>query len=215
MGYEAILFDNDGVLTHPTPTTVVRRGVREAFAAFDVEPTTEAVDGVVHGGLTDLRRICDHHDLDHEAFWPHREARVAAAQRRAMETGEKPLYTDVDALTDLDVPLGVVSNNQAETVEGVLAAFDLGDRFDVAYGRTPTIEGFRRRKPEPHYLEAALDDLGVDDALFVGDSNADLLAASRADCDAAFVRRPHRADYDLAADPDHVIDSLADLPAIC
>jgi len=215
MSYEAVVFDTDGVLTRPTPTSVVRRAVRAAFAEFGVEPTTEAVDGTIHGGLTRLRRVCELYDLDPVAFWPRREAQVAAAQRLAMEAGEKPLYDDVDALDRLDVPLGVVSNDQAETVEAALDVFDLRERFPVAYGRPPTVEGFRRRKPAPDSLEAALDDLGVDDALFVGDSNVDVLAASRVGCDVAFVRRPHRADYQLAAEPTYELDSLAALPSLC
>lgn len=215
MSYEAVVSGDDGVLTEPTPSEVLRRAVRDAFAEFDAEPTTEGVDGVVHGGLTRIKRVCEVHDVDPEAFWPRREARAADAQRVGMESGTKPLYDDADAVGELDVPLGVVSSSQHATVEHVLDVYDLREHFAVAYGREPRVDALRRCKPSPHYLERALSDLAVESALYVGDSNVGVLAASRAGIDSAYVRRPHRADYRLAADPTYEIDSLRDLSAIC
>ncbi|WP_129112780.1 HAD family hydrolase [Halegenticoccus tardaugens] len=214
MTYDAIVLDNDGVLTHLTRTDVVRAAVEAAFAEFDAEPTVEGVDGVIHGSLTQIRRVCDLHGIDPEAFWPRREAQAAEAQRLAIESGAKPLYDDVSALYDIaddDLDLGVVSNNQHATVRHVLDAFDLDGLFSVAYGREPTIEGFRRRKPEPYYLERAVDELGAERALYVGDSNVDVLAADRAGLDVAFIRRGHRAEYELVAEPTHEIETLSDL----
>jgi HAD superfamily hydrolase (TIGR01549 family) len=215
MSYEAVVFDNDGVLTVPTGSEVYRAAVRTAFEEFGVDPTTEGVDGIVHGSLTRIQRVCNVHGVDHEEFWPRHEAHAAAAQREALERGIKTRYEDFDALRSLDVPLAVVSNNQQATVDHVVEVFDLDDLFEVTYGREPTIEGVRRKKPSSHYVERALEALDVESALYVGDSNVDVLAADRAGIDSAFVHRPHRADYQLAADPTHELDSLHDLPALC
>jgi HAD superfamily hydrolase (TIGR01549 family) len=215
MCYEAVILDNDGVLTEPTPTAVYRAAVRTAFDEFGVDPTTEAVDGVVHGSLARIRNVCEYHGVDHEAFWPRHEANAAAAQREAIERGEKTLYDDVEALWDLDRTLAVVSNNQHETVETIVDQFGLGDRFASVSGRDPSLDGFRRRKPSPHYLERTIEALDAERVLYVGDSNVDLLAADRAGVDSAFVRRPHRADYQLAADPTYEVDSLYDVAAVC
>ncbi|WP_101294979.1 HAD family hydrolase [Halegenticoccus soli] len=189
MSYDAIILDNDGVLTHLTGTDVVR---------------------------------------------------AAEAQRAALQTGAKPLYDDVAYLFDLagdeptrpvdldddgssrpvdfagdgparPIDLAVVSNNQHATVEHILDVFGLDDLFSVAYGREPTIEGFRRRKPEPYYLELAVSELGAENALYVGDSNVDVLAADRAGVDVAFIRRPHRAEYELVAEPTYEIETLEEL----
>jgi HAD superfamily hydrolase (TIGR01549 family) len=214
MSYDAVLFGNDGVLTHLTPTDVWRRAIRDAFDAFGVDPTTEGVDGVMHGSAAHVASVCELHDLDHATFWDHHERHLARAQRAAMASGEKPLYADVAAITELPVPLGVVSNNQHETVEGVIDVFGLEGVFDVVSGRDSSVEGYRRRKPDPHYIERALDDLGVDSALYVGDSNVDVVAADRAGLDAAFVRRPHRADYELAADPTYELGSLDEVVSL-
>jgi HAD superfamily hydrolase (TIGR01549 family) len=215
MCYEAVILDNDGVLTEPTPTAVQRAAVRAAFDEFGVDPTTEAVDGVVHGSLTRIRSVCDFHDVDHETFWPRHEANAAAAQREAIERGDKTLYDDVEALWDLDRTLAVVSNNQHETVETIVERFELDGLFERVSGRDPSLDGFRRRKPSPHYLERTIEALDADSVLYVGDSNVDVLAANRAGVDSAFVRRPHRSDYRLAADPTYEVDSLYDVAAVC
>ncbi len=43
----------------------------------------------------------------------------------------------------------------------------------------------------------------------------DVLAATRAGADSAFIRRPHRDDYQLAANPTYEVESLDDVVAIC
>jgi HAD superfamily hydrolase (TIGR01509 family) len=163
-----------------------------------------------------MRTVADAHGVDAEAFWARREAKAAAAQRAEMEDGSKPLYDDVAAIADLDASLGVVSNNQHATVEAVVDVFGLDGVFEDACGREPTLAGFERTKPDPHYVERTLSTLGADpgEALFVGDSNADLLAAENAGVDSAFVARPHREGYERATEPTHVVGSLADLPDV-
>jgi phosphoglycolate phosphatase-like HAD superfamily hydrolase len=225
MRYEAILVDVDGVLTERTPSEVSRAAARAAFAEFDADPTTEGVDGVLHGSLARIRRVCDLHDVPTESFWSRHEARAVAAQREAIEAGSKPLYDDVDALSTLGCDLAVVSSNQHRTVEHVLDAHGIEGMFSVVYGREPSLDAVRRTKPSPYYLERALRDLdlgaeGDEDgdgpaALYVGDSNVDIVAATRAGIDSAFVRRPHRHGYELAADPTYELESLHDLPAVC
>ncbi len=224
MSYDAVLFDNDGVLTHLTATNVWHTAVRDAFAEFDTDPADESVERIVNGDLGSVECVCTDHDVDTADFWVAYEHHAATAQRAAMEDGTKPLYDDVSSLYDLTVPLAVVSNNQHATVEHIVDVFDLDDLFSVAYGRSPSLDGFRRRKPSPHYLELALDEMGLvvgdDDrsdrssVLYVGDSNVDLIAAERAGLDSAFVRRPHRADYELAADPTHEVRSLDEVVAM-
>ncbi|MFC7202922.1 HAD family hydrolase [Haloferax namakaokahaiae] len=215
MCYDAVLFDNDGILTRPTLLEVQREAVRRAFEEFGIAPTTETVDGVLHGSLTQLRHICDVHDVPCEVFWEHHEAHAAETQRTCLENGSKPLYDDIGVLDYLDQPLAIVSNNQHATIEYILDVFGLEGHFEVAYGRDPTIDGARVKKPNPHYIERALAELGVERALYVGDSNVDIVAANRAGIDVAFIRRPHRDGYELAADPTYEFDSLDELTAVC
>ena len=220
MAYDAVVFDNDGVLTHLTDWDLIRGAIRETFAEFGVDPHDEHVEDALRGEPERLYWLADHHGFDPDRFWARREAHAAAAQRDAMVSGNKPLYDDCAVLPQLrarhDLPLGVVSNNQHETIQHVLEVHGVAELFDTAYGREPTFDGARRKKPDPHYLNRALADLDVEPAttLYVGDSDSDVLAAHNAGVDSAFLRRPHRHGYDLDVEPTHEITSLRELPAL-
>jgi len=206
------VFDMDGVLLTMTDEGVIDRAVREAFAAFGVEPTDEAVEPFARADATGLAVACEPHDLDPESVWPAREWAACWLQAREMDASRKRPYDDVaDALAAIDARLGLVSNNQHHTVGYALDRFGLDGAFETAYGRGHTVEALRRRKPDPHYLDRALSDLGTRDALYVGDSGVDVEAATRAGVDSAFVRRDHRADYPLRAEPDYEVPDLAAL----
>jgi len=210
--YDAVLFDLDGVLAEPTDTAVIQWAVERSFLEFGVEsPRSEPVERIADGDLSALETVERHHGIDQGTLWQRRERNAVAEQCAAIRRGEKPCYDDVTALDRLRMPLGVVSNNQHETVEFVLDFHDLTDRFDTAYGRFPTLAGRTRSKPSPYYIEQALADIGARNALFVGDSNSDMVAAERASIDAAFLRRAHRADYERTADADAEFASLTAL----
>jgi phosphoglycolate phosphatase-like HAD superfamily hydrolase len=215
MAYDAVVFDNDGVLTRLTDWELVRQSIRDTFAEFGAEASDDHVEDVLRATPERVRRVAGEHGLDPETLWRRREANAAAVQREAMLAGDKPLYDDFDALRalreDHGLDLGVVSNNQHETVEHVLDVHGVGDLFSTAYGREPTLSGITRKKPDPHYLDRALSDLRAEEALYVGDSGSDVEAAHNAGVDSAFVRREHRAEYDLSVDPTHEIASLHDL----
>ncbi|ROO90482.1 HAD superfamily hydrolase (TIGR01458 family) [Actinocorallia herbida] len=73
-------------------------------------------------------------------------------------------------------------------------------------------------KPSPAFFHAALARLGADTGVMVGDDlEADVLGAQRAGLTGVQVRTGKFREKDLAAAfaaPDHVIDSVADLPAL-
>jgi HAD superfamily hydrolase (TIGR01549 family) len=241
--YDAIIFDNDGVLVELVALDVLRDAAWEAFEAVGVaerspaarqtqsgdvaerssaarrtqsgdvaEPDPAHVERMVVGVTPDdLTTVAGAYDLDPEEFWRARDRAASEAQIEEIRAGRKALYDDVDALDALDTPMGIVSTNQQATVEFVLEFFDLGHLFEAVYGREPTPESLRLKKPETHYLERAMDDLGSETPLFVGDSETDLVAARRAGVDSAFIRRDHRADLILDEEPTHEIESLWDL----
>jgi HAD superfamily hydrolase (TIGR01549 family) len=213
MSYEAVLFDNDGVLVEPVGRSVLRRATWEAFDALGVsDPDPDDVDRVSIGVTPDLlSTVCATYDLDPERFWRARDYHSSHAQRAELRAGRAALYDDFDAVRDVDAPRGIVSSNQQETVEFMHDFFATRDLFATAYGRDPTIRSLSRKKPDPYYLHRALSDLDADAALFVGDSESDVLAARNAGLDAAFVRRPHRESYELSVAPTYELDGLADL----
>ncbi|PSQ15255.1 hydrolase [Halobacteriales archaeon QS_8_69_26] len=214
MAYDAVLFDNDGVLVRPVERSVLATAIRATFEEFGVDPPDEAVEALSFAVAPEApRRIGNEHGIDPDALWRRRDRNASLAQRVEMVAGRKGPYDDLSAIADLDRPMGIVSSNQHATIEFQLAEFDLREWFPVAYGREPGLAGIDRKKPDPHYLERACADLGVDpaDALYVGDRGSDVRAAHNAGADAAFLRRDHVADADLSADPEYEVRSLADL----
>jgi len=213
--YDAIIFDNDGVLVTPNTPPLLEPAVHAAFADVGVaDPPDDQVQDLLRGVDPDwVREVCETHGVDPAQFWRRRDARFCQAQRAAIRAGRKGGYDDLAALDSLtaDTGLGIVSSNQHATIEYILDTFDLRTQFDTWYGREPTLESLERRKPEPYYLEQALADLGTENALFVGDSESDVLAAENVGIDSAFVRRSHSADVNLPVEPTLEITSLTDL----
>jgi len=210
--YEAVIFDNDGVIVHPTTDSVFEEAAHRLFAAFDAEPDPRHVARINDGPSREtVVEIATAYDIEPTAFWTRHETVKAEAQLAALRAGEKSLYDDIEAVGSLPVPLALVSNNQHETVENILELFDLHHLFETYYGRRPSIDGMARRKPDPSYIEQAMDDLGTRSVLYVGDSNIDIEAAATAGIDSAYVARPHRADYTLNREPTHRIDGLGEL----
>lgn len=210
--YDAVLFDNDGVLVELIEIDRIYDAVAETFAEFGVEPSPDEIERLVGVSPEELARICRKHDLDADEFWRRRDANVSRVQREAVDAGEKSPYDDIDAVERIasSRPAAVVSNNQQTTVDHIVDSFGMSF-FDVCYGRQPTVESLRRKKPSPFYVERSLRELGVDDALYVGDSPTDVLAAERAGIDSAFVRREHRRDAELPTQPTYEVGSLHEL----
>ncbi|AFZ73286.1 HAD family hydrolase [Natronobacterium gregoryi] len=212
--YDAIVFDNDGVLTTPTDYDVLIDAVHDAFVSVGVpEPPTDHVETLISPDVPTLRRVANEHGLEPNELWNARERAAIDAQLEEMRAGRKRPYDDVAALVALETPTAIVSNNQHRTIENVLEEFELTEYgFDIWYGREPTVRGIERKKPTPYYLESAIEELGASNPLYVGDSQVDVLAADNAGVDSAFIRRDHRLDYELSVEPEYEIESLSVLP---
>ena len=83
----------------------------------------------------------------------------------------------LDRLRAAGFRLAVVSNKFDGAVKGLCAAY-FGARIPVAIGESPTVA----RKPAPDAVLRALEELGstVGQAVYVGDSDVDLLTARNA-----------------------------------
>ena len=208
--YDAILFDNDGVLVEPPSDETLLAAAEAAFRAVGVEvPDEEHIADVVRGVTPDLlEEVCAAYDVDQHEFWEARDTHASEAQVAEFRDGDRGPYDDVAAIEDLAHDFGIVSSNQHETIEFVLDFCEFGDLFDTYYGRGMGVEDLRLKKPDPHFLERALADLGAESALFVGDSESDVEAARRAGLDSAFVRRDHCADVELSVEPTYEVEDL-------
>jgi HAD superfamily hydrolase (TIGR01549 family) len=217
MRYDTVVFDNDGVLVGRTSYDVLRGAMEETFAQFDItDPDPDHVDDMTIGASpADVTEVCTRYGLDPDRFWRARDRTLSRAQQVEARAGRKTPYDDIQTIAELDITCGIVSSNQQQTVDFLLDHFEVSNLFETAYGREATIESLDLRKPNPHYLEQALADLDADSALFVGDNESDIKAAHNAGIDSAFIRRPHRRNWDLEVWPTWDIDDLEDLHRIC
>ena len=101
-----------------------------------------------------------------------------------------------------------MSNNRQGTARFVTDYFEFP--MAVVRGRFPTLTEYGTRKPDPTYLEWALDRLDGEDVLFVGDRRSDVEAAHRADIDAALLARSGDPP-EGSPEPEHHIESLTEL----
>ncbi|WP_254543559.1 HAD family hydrolase [Halomarina pelagica] len=213
MTYDAVIFDNDGVLVELPSREVFRRATERTFREFDMRrPTRDDVRALVAGNVEGIRQLCQRHRVDAMDFCYEAAANAVREQKRELEVGLRSLYDDVHAVWSLDAPFGLVSNNQHEAVTYVLRFFGIEDRFEAVYGCPFTPEGLRRMKPDPYYLNEALSDLGTRDALYVGDSACDVEAAANAGIDSALLTRGRPVECEVA--PTYEIDGLDALPAL-
>jgi HAD superfamily hydrolase (TIGR01509 family) len=167
----------------------------------------------MHVTPEDLQSVSDEYGVDATDLWRARDEAFSRHQVADMRDGRKPLYGDYDAVRELDVPRGIVSTNQHRTIEEILDFHGIRGDFEAYYGREMEPASLHRKKPDSHYLDRALADLGVDPGrtLFVGDSDSDVEAAHNAGADSAFVWRDHRSEDDLASSPDYELETLHDL----
>ncbi|MGM0606429.1 MAG: HAD family hydrolase [Halobacteriota archaeon] len=214
--YDAVLFDNDGVLVSRTPFDALREAAWKTFQAMGIErPRPEDVESMTIGVTPEtVHTLSDRYDVDADTLWRTRDRTAAAIQRTEIRSGRKTPYDDVAALSTLELPTGIVSSNQQETVDFLVDRYPFYRSFSVAYGREPDIRSLTRKKPDPFYLERALETLRAENALFVGDNDSDVAAAENAGIDSAFIRRPHRVDHTPNPEPTYVVDDLHDVVAI-
>ena len=212
--YDAVVFDNDGVLVTVPSLPVFREAARRAFEGLGIDP--EPADVAAVSGAADPERvyeICERHGLDPDAFWRRRDREASLAQREEVRAGRTRPYDDLDVVRSLDARTAIVSSNQHETIEFLLDHLDLRGAFDAYFGREHSMAGVERKKPGTHYLDLAMTAIDADPGrtLMVGDSESDLRAAHAAGVDSAFLRRDHRADYELSVAPTHELSTLRDL----
>lgn len=212
---QLLLFDMDGVVLegHGTDPAVHDRALDDAIAEADLtvdDDTRSLLAGYEYD--TEFVQGCNRLGIDPVAFYGRREHYSTERVLDRLAAGHRSLYPDSEAIETLadDYALGLVSNNYDAVAAFVVDHYGL-DSFEYVRGRDPGVDGFYRRKPNPHYLLAGREALGGSDGLYVGDRATDVMAATRAGLDAIFLRRAHNRDVSLSVDPFAEIDSLTAL----
>ncbi|SNR39246.1 HAD family hydrolase [Halorubrum vacuolatum] len=231
-----VLFDMDGVLlvgptTHPG---VYRAATHDALSDVGIDDPSPSTADVLEALRYDpaMADACDSLGIDIDAWWAARERHASRRANARVRSGDRAVFSDAGAvLAGLrsEHRLGLVSNNREATVRFV-ADYCFPDTFDVVVGRHPTIDDYERRKPDPTFINRALDQLGctrdgdpgdgdgsAGDAagIYVGDRGSDVVAARRAGLEPILIERPYTTldPADVDATPAAWIDSLASLPS--
>ncbi|NJF24911.1 HAD family phosphatase [Thermococcus sp. Bubb.Bath] len=118
-------------------------------------------------------------------------------RKKMLAEGKIKAFPDVSALGELkklNLKLAAVSNASLENTLLVLRAFELDKYFDIILGKDySNLDGV---KPSPYLIQKALERLNLrpDEALVVGDSSNDIIAAHGAGVKAVNVLRFGKAD---------------------
>jgi phosphoglycolate phosphatase-like HAD superfamily hydrolase len=210
MSYDGLLLDHDGVIVTLGDHTALHDAAHGALRDVGVsDPAPDAVDTLsIAVSEAELVAVSERYDVDPGTLWRARDDRVRDALLDETTASRKAPYDDVATLADCTVPMGIVSNNQTRIVEFVLDHYDLDHHFGTIHARAPDRTSLTRKKPRPTYLEEAMADLGIENPLYVGDSESDVEAGQRAGLDVAFLRRDHTADATLDHDPTYDVAGL-------
>ena len=216
--YDAVLFDVDGTLCHRTQdtesmyTATFERAGEQLFgepaalwAELDGPPDHDDWIGYIGAGFARLAAQHGRTDADPIAL---AEALATAVDHTAVEPA--PDADRALAAAAERGPVGVVTNGPERRQRSKLEAIGVIDRFDVViYGGD-----LPRSKPHSLPFERALDalELPADRVLYVGNSlGYDVAGAQNAGLAAAWLRSDDDGD---SYDPEHTLDSLAELPEI-
>ena len=185
-GYEAVVYDLDGTLVElAVDWDAVADSVLDAYAERALIPPTEELWGLL--GAADeygIRAAVEEAIAVHERAGANESTRLPLGDRLAAAFDPSDDGPTVDGSHP---PAGVCSLNCEEACRIAVATHDLDDALveEAIVGRD-TVGSY---KPDPESLFAAIDRLGADpaDALFVGDSRRDAVAAERGGVDFAWV----------------------------
>ena len=191
-GYDAVVYDLDGTLVElAVDWDAVADAVLDVYAERALIPPTEELWGLL-GAADDygIRAEVEEAIASHERPGARESTRLPLGDRLATPapdggpSDESPADSDRSAAHP---PAGVCSLNCEAACRIAVETHGLGDALvsDAIVGRD-TVE---THKPDPGSLLAAVERLGADadDALFVGDSRSDAVAAERGGVDFAWV----------------------------
>ena len=206
MSYSAVIFDKDGVLINSFETV---------YSAMN--------KALTHHGYEKLGR-----EEFRKEWWGIRadnniERKLGISRERALEIFElyKQKRIELDHMTKLypgvktvlrqldgEYGLGVVTSTYRDVAIDLLEDFEINAFFDVVVGGDETTP-----KPAPDSILKACNDLGVEpeEAMFVGDTDADIGAGKSAGCTTVIVTTSKTRDELENVEGILIIDDLEEI----
>ncbi|CAG7642747.1 Pyrophosphatase PpaX [Paenibacillus solanacearum] len=175
MTIKAVLFDFDGTLADTLPLSF--RAFQAVFQAYDKRDVTIEQLVSMFGPTEDeilLRNLENKHRAP-EAIRDY--YRMYREGHRDGQCLPQDIVSMLDTIGSLHIKMGVITGKSRQAYRISAEALDLDRYFDVVI----TGDDVQRPKPDPEGIDMALASLGVkrEEAVFVGDSDADI-AAGRA-----------------------------------
>jgi len=210
------VFDLDGTLVDSLPDLAAALNRVLAEAGLPPHPLDAVARMVGHGVARLVERgfaaAGEPLDLGALPRWVERFLHFYAEDLSTLSRPFPGAAEALDALAAAGWRLGVCTNKPTRLAEGLLDALGLGRRFAAVVGGDAAPE----RKPHPAPLLVTFDRLEVPAAaaVFVGDSETDVLTARAAGVPIALVRHGYAGVPAEALGGDAVADDLAALPAL-
>lgn len=212
MCYEAVLFDCDGVLVETPDKTHLAEAMSRVQRQFELsDPPEQMVADFFRGNLSSITDRCESAGIDRETFCAEAAREAVQAQLTEIRSGVRAAYADIDAVRKVPQPMGVISDNHPRVLSFLLRQFDLTGQFEAVRGCRFTPADLECQKPNPQNIQAAMETLGAESALYVGDREIDVAAAHNAGIDSVFLRREGVTETEIDVAPTHVVSSLWDL----
>jgi phosphoglycolate phosphatase len=136
--------------------------------------------------------------------------RMHTAAKKVPQVQAAPLWGLLSELREMDILLGVATNDAEDNARAHLGEADVLDRFDFIAGYD---SGFGY-KPEPEQLLGFCTSTGLDpeDCIMVGDSTHDMKAGNAAGMRTVGVLTGPAQAYELEPYADVILNSIAELP---
>ncbi len=183
---QCVLFDLDNTLvgipnTYSYFDTIIQEVVEQDFHLS--LPSKETRDFLWRSGKNFIEILAQWGIQNPHQFWEYFDKRDGIKRQDLISKGQLILYSDViPTLTRLQqqkIPMGIVTNTPNFIALPELEHFHLKSFFGTVIGLGDDQE---KAKPEPDGVFEALNDLNAqpENAIFVGDSSVDVLAARNA-----------------------------------
>ena len=207
-----IIFDFDGTLIDSAPDLV--DSINEMLKKLNLKeaPFEEAVKWIGNGSLKLVERALKYNGIEDNEFLEkaHRNFKEKYKHTNAKKTvlyaGAKELLNELK-----DKNLALITNKPDEYIKPILKKFDI-DVFDFILGGD-----FEYKKPSPIPLLKALEYFNVnsDEAVMIGDSKNDILAAKNANIKSIAVTHGYNQGVDIKDyKPDFIVNSLKEIKDI-